>query len=547
MRGGAAENAMLLSNHNAFQDWAYILAASEKLRSAGFLRLTSKVEALKYVPWGPVMYMSGFIFFSRNWTQDSATIERDLPKQFAALQTPFIMHLYPEGTRITPKKKAQADAFAKERGLKPLENLLQPRYKGFVSIMQSLGDRFDAVYDITMGYGQGNHPPSIKNFCVGDHPTGKVHIHIKRIPIAEVPKDRAGQQQWLFDRWQTKDALLKNHALTGQFNAKPLPKDTVLGLFSANLHSSLNAMNSRYLQTRSGSPEVVQKTTEGSSVGKEKAIAKETETQMRDLEKESRMEEEKMQAKLREEKEEAARRETETLLQADKLDAERQETERRESEKQQEEKKQEAERLEAARLQAESERLQAEKQEEEKKQEAERLVERKETERLMAEKQETERQEAEKQRQEAETQKVEREETQISPKEFEPLDVQEEVKQIVEQERLQSLETQERQKELDAQRVKEAEADAKLKAAEEKLAVVRLEGSEKHSRLDKELSTKEAALKAQQAAEAELRAEADADSEAEASASQTSSRRGSGSVTGELPKKKEKRKQKEIN
>lgn len=44
--------------------------------------------------------------------------------------------------------------FAKKRDLPQLEHLLIPRVKGFAQAVQSLRDRLDAVYDLTIYYSE---------------------------------------------------------------------------------------------------------------------------------------------------------------------------------------------------------------------------------------------------------------------------------------------------------------------------------------------------------------------------------------------------------
>ena len=50
---------------------------------------------------------------------------------------PFWIGIYPEGTRLTPKKKAESDEFALKKGLPPLKNCMHPRTKGFVLLRES--------------------------------------------------------------------------------------------------------------------------------------------------------------------------------------------------------------------------------------------------------------------------------------------------------------------------------------------------------------------------------------------------------------------------
>jgi hypothetical protein len=54
---------------------------------------------------------------------------------------PFWVGIYPEGTRITPKKWKESITFAAEKGLPQLNNVLLPRTKGFVFVAKKYAAR----------------------------------------------------------------------------------------------------------------------------------------------------------------------------------------------------------------------------------------------------------------------------------------------------------------------------------------------------------------------------------------------------------------------
>lgn len=53
-------------------------------------------------------------------------------------------------------------------------------------------------------------------FC-GNLMPYNLHIHLRRIPIAEVPIDNKIKKQWLYKQFVLKDALLEEFKLTGAF------------------------------------------------------------------------------------------------------------------------------------------------------------------------------------------------------------------------------------------------------------------------------------------------------------------------------------------
>jgi hypothetical protein len=120
-----------------------------------------------------------------------------------------------EGTRSTSEKIDQSKAFAKERGLEPLDHVLVPRTKGFVASVQGLRSHIDAVYDVTIGYENG--VPTLWQYIKGYAP--RAHLHVRRFPISDVPTEEAALSSWLHDRFREKDALLSHFYEHGSFPA----------------------------------------------------------------------------------------------------------------------------------------------------------------------------------------------------------------------------------------------------------------------------------------------------------------------------------------
>jgi len=88
-----------------------------------------------------------------------------------------------------------------------------------------LGTHVDALYDFTLGYANRYHfafttcsrappdasldspPPTPLRAMLGLSPK-EVHLHIRRYPIAELPRDDEKLKQWIFQCWKEKDELL---------------------------------------------------------------------------------------------------------------------------------------------------------------------------------------------------------------------------------------------------------------------------------------------------------------------------------------------------
>lgn len=71
-----------------------------------------------------------------------------------------------------------------------------------------------AVYDITIAYKHQN--PTFMDNVFGVDPS-EVHIHVRRIPIKDIPVSESESAAWLMDVFQLKDQLLSNFETEGHF------------------------------------------------------------------------------------------------------------------------------------------------------------------------------------------------------------------------------------------------------------------------------------------------------------------------------------------
>ena len=208
------ENAILVVNHQNMADITFLMAYARSKDRLGDLKWFVK-KALKYVPgvgWG--MVFLDCLFVERQWSADRASIEATFSR---ILQDaiPIWLISFVEGTRSTSEKIDQSKAFAKERGLEPLDHVLVPRTKGFVASVQGLRSHIDAVYDVTIGYENG--VPTLWQYIKGYAP--RAHLHVRRFPISDVPTEEAALSSWLHDRFREKDALLSHFYEHGSFPA----------------------------------------------------------------------------------------------------------------------------------------------------------------------------------------------------------------------------------------------------------------------------------------------------------------------------------------
>ncbi|KAJ3359578.1 hypothetical protein GGF32_009134 [Allomyces javanicus] len=209
------ESAIVICNHLCAIDWAVIntLAIRRGMLAHGKYFIKS---SMKYLPlFGPGMLLAGFPFLSRNWASDQHKIDA-IFKTLREDRLPCWLISFLEGTRLTPKKLAESQAFCQQNGRPVLQNVMYPRKKGLVATLSALRDsHVHYVYDMTIAYryrptGAVNevfpNVATIHTDYLGDD--WDFHLHVDRIPIADIPEDPAVVEQWIEDRWVKKDQLI---------------------------------------------------------------------------------------------------------------------------------------------------------------------------------------------------------------------------------------------------------------------------------------------------------------------------------------------------
>lgn len=121
------------------------------------------------------------------------------------LSQPFTLLNYLEGTRFTPEKHAQQQS--------PFTNLLKAKAGGLALALNILGDKIDALVDMTIVYPDG--APGYGEFWLGEVP--RIVVNMRKIEIPEwvlggnyeddaVYRERF--QNWVDDLWTEKDQLI---------------------------------------------------------------------------------------------------------------------------------------------------------------------------------------------------------------------------------------------------------------------------------------------------------------------------------------------------
>jgi len=210
------ENALVAANHQQMPDIPAIMKFARTKDRLGDLKFFVKKQ-LKWVPgmgWG--MQFLDCVFIDRDWTADRETIRRTFSR-LVDDEVPVYLVSFVEGTRLTLPKLAAAQDYARAHGLRPPVHTLVPRTKGFVASVEGLRGHIDAVYDLTIAYDHA--VPSLWQYLKGL--VRRIHVHVRRFPIADLPNSADDLRQWLLDRWHEKDDLLEHFYATGTFPQEP--------------------------------------------------------------------------------------------------------------------------------------------------------------------------------------------------------------------------------------------------------------------------------------------------------------------------------------
>jgi len=139
--------------------------------------------------------------------KDQATT-RQACEKFALIPTSVMNFL--EGTRFTPAKH--------QRQQSPYKHLLKPKAGGMALALNAMGDKFQAILDVTIVYPDG--APDFWQFLKGKlkHVTVRVRPlpvpqHLAQGDYAGDPAVREAYQKWVHQLWLEKDAQIE--ALTG--------------------------------------------------------------------------------------------------------------------------------------------------------------------------------------------------------------------------------------------------------------------------------------------------------------------------------------------
>ncbi|XP_060189974.1 probable 1-acyl-sn-glycerol-3-phosphate acyltransferase 4 isoform X2 [Lycium barbarum] len=193
------ERVLLIANHRTEVDWMFLWDLALRKGCLGHIKYLLKKSLMRLLVFGWGFHVLEFIPLERKLEVDEPVIRR-MVSTFTNPQDPLWLTLFPEGTDFTEQKCKSSQEFATKTGLPVLKNVLLPKTK---------------VYDVTIAY-KNNQCPTLLDNVFGVDPS-EVHIHIRRIPIEEIPASEREASAWLMDTFQLKDQLLSNFIANGHF------------------------------------------------------------------------------------------------------------------------------------------------------------------------------------------------------------------------------------------------------------------------------------------------------------------------------------------
>jgi len=212
------DQAIILVNHRGDLDWLVGLLVLDSGGGMGCCKAMIK-RSLLMVPFlGFIWWGVDFVCLRRNWAKDEITLQESYKGQhrYRECEVPYALTIFPEGTRLTPKKLADSQAFAKSRNLPVFEHVLFPRTKGLWSAMNGL--RLDSVFDATLVQGTGGSGGQANVATLARGVPCELHVHMERVTPSDIPRDEEALGRWLVERWEMKERRLTSFGRHGHFD-----------------------------------------------------------------------------------------------------------------------------------------------------------------------------------------------------------------------------------------------------------------------------------------------------------------------------------------
>jgi lysophosphatidic acid acyltransferase / lysophosphatidylinositol acyltransferase len=175
-------------------------------------------SVLGHVPiFGWILRLGEFLFVTRSWEADRVRLLSDL-KSLMSYPFPVWFVIWPEGSRFTAAKQANAQEYARKMGYPHLTHVLLPRFKAFTSLLGVVRGSLDEVCDVTLMF--DGSVPRADHILTGRSST-VIHAHLGRYKISSMPEGEKELESWLIERWQEKDRRIDAFKKEGSSSLGP--------------------------------------------------------------------------------------------------------------------------------------------------------------------------------------------------------------------------------------------------------------------------------------------------------------------------------------
>ncbi|XP_052252129.1 acyl-CoA:lysophosphatidylglycerol acyltransferase 1-like [Dreissena polymorpha] len=222
------KRVLLLVNHQSTADIPCVMSALLPKSNVIGQIMWIMDYILIYTNFGWVAFLHGDFFIQQGKEYRDSQLDllkRHLLDVYLPTDKRWIV-LFPEGGFLY-KRRPRSQAFAEKNGHPVLNNVALPRIGAMNTIIDTLSGpaqksadepsrKLEWVVDMTLGYPKGE-ALDMPGICIGWWSPRNIHIHYRAYPIADIPVTCDAQQQWLYDRYTEKEALLEHFYLHHEF------------------------------------------------------------------------------------------------------------------------------------------------------------------------------------------------------------------------------------------------------------------------------------------------------------------------------------------
>ncbi|WFD44077.1 hypothetical protein MPSI1_002742 [Malassezia psittaci] len=155
-------------------------------------------ESLRRIPvLGYYMGVLQFFFLSRNWENDQARLKSTLQSILQTGPSKLALLLYPEGTNISRNTIRKSHQYSASHNKPMLQNVLLPHSTGLYFCTKTIQSKLPNTYILPALTSSHADCPPLRNPVADD------------LGNTPGPSEKQAFEDWLIQRWERKDALIR--------------------------------------------------------------------------------------------------------------------------------------------------------------------------------------------------------------------------------------------------------------------------------------------------------------------------------------------------